>query len=112
MNFILRKDINSRIEKFIFSSFEKDERFMKACLVITIMNDVDPNCYTIKHLKLSEKYEQYIVSENKPSDLWRNKELNDALQAVIMKWFRSKYEYMHTYVDNGEFAVFTLTKQI
>ncbi|QLQ60967.1 hypothetical protein HHK02_06985 [Limosilactobacillus reuteri] len=109
---MISKDIDKRIQKFINSNSNRDARFMRALLVATIINQVRPKSYAIQHVRLSNDYEQYIVSEDEPADLWRNQELNYALQALIFNWFRKKENILHSYVDDGNYAIFTLTKRI
>ena len=40
-----------------------------------VVNNVKPGSYTIKHIKLSDEHEQYIVTEDsvQVEDRWRNK---------------------------------------
>lgn len=80
-----RSELQERIQNFINDPGDKDTRFMRALLVVTMINNVKPGSYTIKHINLSDKHEQYIVTEDpvRPEDRWRNKELNLALQAGI-----------------------------
>lgn len=110
--FMVSKDIDKKIQNFINFNSNRDIRFMRALLVATIINQIRPKSYAIQHIRLSDDYEQFIVSENKPIDLWRNQELNYALQALIFDWFRKQENILHSYVDDGKYAVFTLTKRI
>ena len=106
-----RSELQERIESFINDSDDKDTRFMRALLVITMINNVKPGSYTIKHIKLSDKHEQYIVTEDsvQTEDTWRNKELNFALQAVIALWFNCQTKIMACHADNGNYSTFVLT---
>lgn len=70
-----RIELQERIQGFVNEPGDKDTRFMRALLVITIINNVKPGSYTIKHIKLSDEHEQYIVTEDsvQVEDRWRNK---------------------------------------
>ena len=99
--------MNLKIKQF--TNYFDDERFMRTLLVATVMNNVKPDSFAIKHLKLSDQHEQYIVSEDPINNAWRNRELNFALQALIVHWFWNKIPIMHSGVDNGEYGILTLT---